>query len=269
MFIELLGGEITIHSQIGKGSIFGFDIAVKLAEGAAVHTREADRQAIGLLPGQPPYRLLIVDDSAENRFVLRQLLERVGFQVLEAAGAQEAVDLYKSGQPHLIWMDLRMPGMDGNEAARRIREAESGKRTPIIALTAGILDPEGPPSPSPLFDSWVYKPFRESEIFDKLEKHLGAQFLYQPSVGSALEAEKGPVKAALTPADLAVLPVGWLREFSQMLRKGRSAQLIELIGRIPQDRAGLAGNLVELVRVHQFDRLIPLVREALKENADG
>jgi hypothetical protein len=88
-------------------------------------------------------------------------------------------------------------------------------------------------------------------------------------VGSALEAEKGPVKAALTPADLAVLPVGWLREFSQMLRKGRSAQLIELIGRIPQDRAGLAGNLVELVRVHQFDRLIPLVREALKENADG
>jgi CheY-like chemotaxis protein len=212
---------------------------------------------------------MIVDDSAENRFVLRQLLERVGFQVLEAAGAQEAVDLYKSTQPHLIWMDLRMPGMDGNEAARRIRDAESGTRTPIIALTAGVIENEGSPSHSPVFDDWVYKPFRETEIFAKLEQHLGVQFVYQPSVGSAAEADKGPEKAALTPAGLAVLPVEWLREFSQALRKGRSAELMDLIDRISRDHADLAGNLAELVRVHRFDRLIPLVREALKEKADG
>jgi CheY-like chemotaxis protein len=268
MFIELLGGEITIQSQVGKGSIFAFDIAVKLAKGSAVHTQEAHRQVIGLLPGQPPCRLLIVDDSAENRFVLRQLLEGVGFHVLEAAGGQEAVDLHKSGQPHLIWMDLRMPEMDGNEAARRIRETESGKRTPIIALTAGVMENEGAPSRSPVFDDWVYKPFREREIFDKLEKYLKVQFVYQPSMGSA-EADKGPIKAALTPADLAVLPFEWLKQFSQTLRKGRSAELMDLIDRISRDHADLAGNLAELVRVHQFDRLIPLVREALKENANG
>jgi two-component system sensor histidine kinase/response regulator len=265
MFVELLGGEITIRSQVGRGSIFAFDIAVKLAKGAAVHTQGADRHAIGLLPGQPPYRLLIVDDSAENRFVFRQLLEQVGFHVLEAAGGQEAADLHKSGQPHLIWMDLRMPGMDGNEAARRIREAESGRHIPIIALTAGVMDSEGSPSRSPVFDDWVYKPFRETEIFDKLEKHLGVQFVYQPSVGSAAEAGKAPEKAALTPADLAVLPVEWLREFSQMLQTGWSAQLIDWIGRIPSEHADLAGALADLVRVHQFDRLILPTREALKE----
>jgi CheY-like chemotaxis protein len=268
MFIELLGGEITIQSQVGKGSIFVFDIAVKLAKGTAVHTQEADRHAIGLLPGQPLYRILIVDDSAENRFVLRQSLERVGFPVLEAAGGQEAVDLYRSGQPHLIWMDLRMPGMDGNEAARRIREAESGTRTPIIALTAEVIENEGSPSDSPAFDDWLYKPFREAEVFDKLEKHLGVQFVYQSSVGSAV-ADKGPEEAALTPAALAVLPLEWLKEFSQTLRKGRSAELIDRIDRISRDHADLAGNLAELVRVHRFDRLIPLIREALKENADG
>jgi PAS domain S-box-containing protein len=277
MFVELLGGEITIHSQVGRGSLFAFDIAVKLTQGAAVHTREADRQVIGLLPGQPPYRILIVDDSAENRFVLRQLLEQVGFQVMEASGGQEAVDLYKSAQPHLIWMDLRMPGVDGNEAARRIREAEKGRRnaegkeihTPLIALTAGVIEEnEGSPSHSPVFDDWMYKPFREAEVFDKLEKHLGVQFLYQLSVGSAA-ADKGPEEAALTPAALAVLPLEWLKEFSQTLRKGRSAELIDRIDRISRDHADLAGNLAELVRVHQFDRLIPLVREALKENADG
>ena len=268
MFIELLGGEITIHSQVGKGSIFAFDIAIKLAKGSAVHTQEADRHAIGLLPGQPPYRLLIVDDSAENRFVLRRLLERVGFPVLEAAGGQEAVDLHKSGQPHLIWMDLRMPGMDGNEAARRIREAESERRTPIIALTAGVIENEGSPSDSPAFDDWLYKPFREAEVLDKLEKHLGVQFVYQPSAGSAA-ADKGPEEAALTAADLAALPLEWLKEFSRTLRKGRSAELIDRIDRISRDHADLAGNLAELVRVHRFDRLIPLIREALKLNADG
>jgi hypothetical protein len=85
MFIELLGGEITIRSQAGKGSTFAFDIAVNLAQGAAVHTQALEHRVIGPLPGHLPYRLLIVDDSAENRFVLRQLLEQVGFRVLEAA----------------------------------------------------------------------------------------------------------------------------------------------------------------------------------------
>jgi len=193
------------------------------------------------------------------------LLEGVGFQVLEAAGGQEAVDLCKNDQIHLIWMDLRMPGMDGNEAARRIREAEGGRRTPIIGLTAGIMDSEGSPSRSPVFDDWVYKPFREMEILDKLEKHLGVQFIYQPSAGSAAAAGKAPEKAALTPADLAVLPVEWLREFSRMLQTGWSAQLIDWIGRIPSEHAHLAGSLADLVRVHQFDRLILPTREALKE----
>jgi hypothetical protein len=70
---------------------------------------------------------------------------------------------------------------------------------------------------------------------------------------------------AVTPADLAVLPVEWLREFFQMLRRGRSLQLIGLIERIPPEHADLVGHLTEWVRVHRFDRLIPLTRDALKE----
>ncbi len=269
MFIELLGGEISVRSQAGGGSTFAFHIVVNLAQGAAVHTQQKDRRAISLLPGQPPYRLLIVDDSAENRFVLRQSLERVGFQVLEAAGGQEAVEMYESDRPDLIWMDLRMPGMDGNEAAARIREAEKGRHTPIIALTAGVMGDEGAPSRSPVFDDVVYKPFREVEVFAQLEKHLGVQFLYQPSTGPATGGDNSREGDGLTSADLEVLPREWLEEFSRILRKGRSAELIERIERISGEHADLARKLGELVRVHQFDRLIPLVREALEENGNG
>jgi PAS domain S-box-containing protein len=275
MFVEQLGGEITLLSQVGRGSIFAFDIAVKVAQSAVIRSQEDDRKLIGLMPGQPSRRLLVADDSLENRFVLRQLLERVGFSVLEAASGQEAVDLHKSGQPHLIWMDLRMPGTDGNEAARRIREAERGMRseegeeihTPIIALTAHVLGDKESFSPG-VFDDLVYKPYREMEIFHKLEKHLGVQFIYQPSVGSAAGADKGREKE-VTPADLAVLPVEWLREFSQVLRKGRSAQLIDLIGRISPEHADLAGTLAELVRVYRFDHLIVATEGALKEASNG
>jgi PAS domain S-box-containing protein len=277
MFVELLGGEITIRSQVGRGSIFAFDIPAKLAEGAAIHTEVSGRQVIGLIPGQSRYLLLVVDDSGENRFVLRRLLEQGGFSVLEAASGQEAVDLYKSRQPHLIWMDLRMPGMDGDEAARRIREAESGRRneegkeihTPIIVLTAGVMGNKEPPSHSEVFDDWVYKPYREPEIFAKLEKHLGVEFVYQPSVGSAPEADKGREKDVVTPADLAILPVEWLQKFFQTLRRGGSEELLNLIDRIRSEHADLARALAELVRIYRFDKLIAVTGEVLKENSNG
>jgi PAS domain S-box-containing protein len=269
MFVELLDGEITVRSQVGKGSTFVFNIAVKRAEGAAIHTRKADRQVIGLMPGYPPYRLLVVDDSVENRFVLRRLLEQGGFSVLEGASGQEAVDLYQSGHPDLIWMDLRMPAMDGYEAARRIREAESGRRTPIIALTAGVMEKEDekPSSHSEVFDGWVYKPFRETEVFEQLEKHLGVQFVYQPSVGSAGDGSTLRDKFALTPADLATLPADWLKEFFQALKRGRSAPLFNMIDRIRPEHAVLAQSLAELVHGYRFDKLIAVTAEVLEENS--
>jgi CheY-like chemotaxis protein/anti-sigma regulatory factor (Ser/Thr protein kinase) len=275
MFIELMGGEITVRSQIGRGSTFAFHVPIKLGESSMIRMGKGVRQVLGLMPGQPSYRLLVVDDSIENRFVLRRLLEQCGFTVLEASGGQEAVDLYESGQPDLIWMDVRMPGMDGYEAAQRIREAERGRgnkrgkdaHTPIIALTAGIMEDKASSPLAWVFDDWVYKPFREAEIFGMLEKHLGVQFIYQPLVELAA-ADQDRVKG-VTPAELAALPVEWLREFFQVLRTGRSSQLIDLINRISAEHGELAGTLAELVHVYRFDHLIVATEGALKEASDG
>jgi len=98
-----------------------------------------------------------------------------------------------------------------------------------------------------------------------LEKHLGVQFIYKAAAGGVAEADKDLERVTLTPADLAVLPVEWLKEFSQMLRRGRSDLSMDLIGRIPPEHADLAQSLAELTRFHRLDKLIPITREALKE----
>jgi CheY-like chemotaxis protein len=276
-FAALLGGKITLRSQLGRGSTFKLDIGGQRAEDSDIPSQVVAPQVMGLVPGQPDYRLLIVDDIFESRLLFRQLLEPVGFRVLEAANGQEAVELYNRHQPHLIWMDIRMPGMDGYEAAQKIRKAESQKQnegghkihTPIIAWTAGVMEDKGSSPLSWVFDDWVYKPFRETEVFDKIEKHLGVQFVYRPSDSSTVTPDHTPDKAALTPAALSILPADWLEEFFRTMKKGRSKQLNDQIDQIRTEHADLARALAELVRIHQFDKLIALTQGALKEKGNG
>jgi PAS domain S-box-containing protein len=274
---DLLGGEITLRSEVGRGSVFGLSIGVERAEEADLPRWEVARKVTGLAPGQPSYRLLVVDNNWESRLLLRRLLEPVGFKVLEAAGGREAVDFCRKDLPHLIWMDIRMPEMDGYEAARRIREAEGERRTesgqgvyiPIIALTAGVMENKVSSPLGGVFDDWVYKPFREEEIFAQLERHLGVQFAYQPAALRAVQEDAAGDRASFSPADLSALPADWLEEFSQVLKKGRSKRLLTLIDQVHPRHTKVARLLGDLVRNHKFERLIPLFKEALKEKTNG
>ncbi len=161
--------------------------------------------------------------------------------------------------------------MDGNEAARRIREMESGKETytPIIAFTAGVMKDTRPPSDSHVFDGWVYKPFRESEIFKVLEEHLRIQFVYQQPMRSAGDGEEIRGKEDLNRADLLRLSGDWLKEFYGALKKGRSVQLFKLIDQIRPEQSELAEALAGLVRVHRFDKLIAVTEGVLQEDLNG
>ena len=273
-FVGVLGGKMAVISEVGRGSTFRFDIAFNPATSAEIQSPAVCRPSLGLGPGQSPYSFLLVDDSPENRFMLRQLLEQAGCGVLEAGSGQEAVDMFRRERPDLIWMDLRMPGMDGFEAARRILEAEGAEKgtathTPIIALTASITENEASVAGSGVFDDFVRKPIQAAEIFAKIEKHLGVQFLSQPSILSAGQASPAQGKAALTAAALSVLPSDWLHEFSQIAQRGRSRNLLGLIDQIRSDHPDLADGLAEMVQVHRFDRLILLAEGALKGKTGG
>jgi hypothetical protein len=121
-FVHLMGGELTVQSQLGKGSIFRFHIPTQQVEEAPPQLELADRRVIGLAPGQPQYRILVVEDNWANRQLLVDLLVLIGFEVQTATNGQEAIEMWRTWLPHLIWMDIRMPLLDGYEATQRIRD---------------------------------------------------------------------------------------------------------------------------------------------------
>ena len=139
-FVRLMGGDITLSSRVGKGSIFAIHLPLAEGEAQAVRARDNPRHVMGLRPGQAPCRVLIADDIEDNRQLLAQLLTPVGFEVRLAANGAEVVREFERWRPHLILMDFRMPVMDGHEAIRRIRAMPGGEGTRIIAVTASAMD---------------------------------------------------------------------------------------------------------------------------------
>ncbi|MEO1134157.1 MAG: ATP-binding protein, partial [Cyanobacteria bacterium J06639_1] len=143
-FVQLMGGALSVSSTLGQGSTFGFSIPVRraAAEQVANVPLPSSRQVVGLAPGQPRYRILVVEDRFENRKLLVGLLQPLGFEVREAENGRAAIAQWEQWQPHLIWMDLRMPEMDGYEATQSIRSRDRGQSTAIIAITASAFAAE-------------------------------------------------------------------------------------------------------------------------------
>ena len=113
---------------------------MQLAQAAEVTAATANvQQVIGLRPGQPEYRILIVEDQRENWMLLQHLLETTGFKVRVAEDGLQAVEEFKAWCPHFIWIDVRLPGIDGLEATKRIRRLPGGSKVKIVAVTASAF----------------------------------------------------------------------------------------------------------------------------------
>jgi CheY-like chemotaxis protein len=118
--------------------------------------------------------VLVVDDTAENRVLMARLHGLMGLQIREAVDGLEALDVWQSYAPDLIWMDTRMPNLDGPAATREIRRRErgTGAHVPIIAVTAGVLDTQEEELLEAGYDAIVPKPFRADTILGLLRTHL-------------------------------------------------------------------------------------------------
>jgi two-component system, NarL family, sensor histidine kinase EvgS len=177
-FADSMNGTMHVKSELGVGSTFGLTLEVEVIDSLSSAASAMDRQVIGLAPGQPRPRILVVDDRQENRLLLAHLLETVGFIVEEAFDGQDAVEKCRKTFPDAILMDLRMPRMDGFEAAGEIRTMAEGKTVPIIAVTASVLRDERSKILAAGMDAFIRKPFRDSEVFHEISRLTGIQLEY-------------------------------------------------------------------------------------------
>jgi CheY-like chemotaxis protein len=174
--------------------------------------RSADdsRRMHGALPVQPRHRILIAEEQLENQLLLIRLMSDIGLDVKLAENGERCVSLFQEWHPDLIWMDRRMPVMDGDEAAR-IRCLPEGDKVKIVAVMASAFKEEQQEMLDAGMDDFVTKPYRFDEIYDCLARQLGVRYLYQ----GVPEEKEAPVD--LTPEMLAALPEALRRELRAAL----------------------------------------------------
>jgi two-component system sensor histidine kinase/response regulator len=269
-YVRLMGGELTVRSEPGRGSVFAFAVPVRPVDATSVKIEEPGRRVLGLEPGQRapdggPYRLLVADDRGTDRRLLMRVLadlEREGgsLEVREAANGQQAIEMWEHWRPHLIWMDMRMPVLDGHQATMRIKAAPQGQGTIIVALTATAFEEDRRRILLNGCDDFVRKPFRRSEIYDALARHLKLRFLYE---------EERPQPAAPCPPEAAALseellratslPEGWASEMRQAVIQADLERILALVDLIQARNPELAEVLAELARNFEYNGLRALL----------
>jgi signal transduction histidine kinase/FixJ family two-component response regulator len=256
-FVSLMGGELKLSSVKGQGSTFTFAIKAPAEEnGGALAQAPAAGSVTGLVPGQPRYRILAVDDLPDQRRLVASLLTPLGFDVREAANGEEAVAIWEEWKPHLIWMDMRMPVMNGREATRRIKALDKDRSTVIVALTASSFEDERDEILAAGCDDFVRKPFQEHVLFEQLQKHLGVEFLHDRSEVAS------PAVQPIDPARLASLPEDVQARLGAALT-GLDVEGVEAaINEIRAIDAGLADALQVLASTFDYGQMLTLLPKA-------
>lgn len=258
-FVSLMGGEIKVSSTLEQGTIFRVNLPIKLAQATDVQTLQPKQRVIALEPGQPVYRILVVEDRWENRQLLVKLLTPLGFEVREATNGQEGVALWKSWEPHLIWMDMRMPIMDGYEATKQIKAQLQGQATVVIALTASALEEERSIVLSAGCDDFMRKPFQVSVLFEKLAQHLGVRYIYEQKQETGSRKDKN-IEIQTSVEALAAMPEDWIVQLHKFAMQADAQMILQLIEQLPKQNAPLVHGLTDLVNNFRFDTIVDLTQ---------
>ncbi len=274
-FASMMGGHLQVQSEVSIGTSVSLTIQAMLSTAVFPSTQE-QRNVVRVVPGQPTYRILIVEDKQANRQLLKKLLTLVGFEVSTCVNGEEAIVQWIQWHPHLIWMDLQMPVLDGYEAVRRIRKLEQerkpSQRVPVIALSASAFDETKANALSQGFDDFVTKPFREFEIFSTLGTFLGVEYEYEKSSpGAELEMlpKSNEVDYATLKELLAHQPLHWISEFQQAALMLNERAMEQLIDQIPEDSAPLSVVLSGWLETLQIDQIIDLFPESKPVTGSG
>ncbi len=280
-FVELMGGTICVRSVPGQGTTFVFEVPIALA--LDFPDSMMQRAIVGLAPDQPPYRILVAEDTAENRLLLVKQLEQVGFDVRSAQNGREALAVWENWQPHFIWMDIRMPEMDGLEATQNIRSREGklGDRlhnaiepltsTIIIALTASGFQDRSQRDDilRAGCNEVMRKPIASNLMLTKLAEYLGVCYLYDEFSPTVPRTRLLPRQRQADPffvERFAAMPSRWIKALDRAASEADEASAIALIVQIPESQAELAEALSALLSDFRLDEIVRLTQLVLRDS---
>jgi CheY-like chemotaxis protein len=251
-----MGGSFSLESSPGEGSCFRFELELPPAEGDLI-LKSVQNGRLCHLAESYRVQALVVDDVIDNREVLSGLLERAGIEVTMASSGAEALQLIAQQIPDIIFMDVRMPVMDGLTAVRQLRERWPAEGIVCVAITASGLLRQRSFYRDAGFDDFIGKPFLFEKVCDCMVRHLHVEFVHEPDTVMPAGA-----KPCAGEPDAIQLP-GRMRE--RLLAAARINALTEietLIGELKElspDAKCLAVELEKLLSRYDMDGILALI----------
>ena len=268
MLTALMGGELTVTSTPGAGSVFHVKLFLPEVHAEALGHAGAAPAAARPAKARTGYagerrRILVVDNEEPDRELLVQLLEPLGFELRQAASGHDALDLLATGyRPHVIFMDLAMPGIDGWETLRRVRQMHLPHvQCAIVSANAfdKALDNDVDIRP----EDFIVKPVRHSELLDWLERRLGLQWLYDEATTAPAGAE--PAVASAAPAPLTYPDAAALLALAQAVSLGYYRGILNTLDDIERSQpahSAFVGTMRQLAKQFQFDAMGQILEQA-------
>lgn len=257
--VQLMGGEIQLKSQLGVGSEFFFTVNLRLVADWAQQQRglEGCDRIIGYTGTQRT--ILVVDDRWENRSVLLNLLQPLGFRMIEAQHGQEGLDFLQTERPDLVITDLSMPVMDGFEFLKQVRKSETLKQTKVIVSSASVAQLDQRMAIENGGDDFLPKPVDVQMLFQLLSKHLGIEWVYE-SQSETAETEISPV------AEWVIPPRETLTKLLTLAQQANLKSLreqLEQLAQSEQQYTPFVEPLLQLAKQFQAEEIEDLLKQHL------
>ncbi|MBU0971282.1 MAG: response regulator [Proteobacteria bacterium] len=260
-FVELMGGKMSVESRASQGSVFRFTI--KAAQASTIADIALPGKVIGIEKGQPQYRIMVVDNNPASRLILLKFLGTFGFDLKEATDGENALGLYQKWPAHLIFMDMRMTGMDGYEASRQIKSADINRQTKIIAISADSLNNKQEAALGAGCDDYIAKPFTETDIYNAMEKHLGIRWVYKThGTPAKVPEDKGSDDWHHL---MSSVPAFVRDRLEDAVIRADMAAIDSVILEIKDHAPGLAVKLQEWTHDFEYEPLLSLIKGVDKE----